>query len=313
MSESVLQVEKVKEGVGALLDILNKQDEAKSKNILDDTTPVFLQIDFVKIPKIQRRIVRIPLEHSLLTDTSDVCLIVSDLIRGRNVNHEVTVNHYDKLLKKKGITDVQKIDVIPSRRIRVDFDQYEAKRKLCDMYDFFLIDEKISAYLRTKLGPSFTKSRKWPVPIRIKRKNLKDEILSKLKKTSLCLDGSGTTKTLQIARKDMTPEEITDNILSVSKYISDTFPSGWKNIRSLHIKGPKSLALPIFMSCILPNDVPTPTIKTKRTKRSKKRASGELATLGKKVVVYPGGRVKVIQPENDSEPDEDENSGEPTD
>lgn len=51
-----------------------------------------------------------PLENSLLTDSSDVCLIVADLIRGRKVNHEVTLNHYKKLLQKRGILDVQKVN-----------------------------------------------------------------------------------------------------------------------------------------------------------------------------------------------------------
>lgn len=51
-----------------------------------------------------------PLQNSLLTETSDVCLLVADLIRGRKVNHELTLNHYNKLLKKRGVTDVQKVN-----------------------------------------------------------------------------------------------------------------------------------------------------------------------------------------------------------
>lgn len=53
-----------------------------------------------------------PLENSLLTDISNVCLIVADLIRGRKVNHEVTLNYYKKLLQKRGVLDVQKVNFL---------------------------------------------------------------------------------------------------------------------------------------------------------------------------------------------------------
>lgn len=46
----------------------------------------------------------------------------------------------------------------------------------------------------------------------------------------------------------MSIEEITDNIISVENYISTKFPGGWDNIRSLHLKGLRSAAIPIYMS-----------------------------------------------------------------
>ena len=46
----------------------------------------------------------------------------------------------------------------------------------------------------------------------------------------------------------MTPEEISENIVNIGEYIAERFPSGWDNVRSLHIKGLRSIALPIFMS-----------------------------------------------------------------
>ena len=51
--------------------------------------------------------------------------------------------------------------------------------------------------------------------------------------------------------------------------------------------------------------MPTPTIKS--TKRKNKAVSGELTTIGKKVVVYPGGKIKVIQPKKkNNKPDDDD-------
>lgn len=47
---------------------------------------------------------------------------------------------------------------------------------------------------------------------------------------------------------NMTPHEIAENIIQTSKYIAENFPGGWNNIRTLHIKGLRSIALPIYMS-----------------------------------------------------------------
>lgn len=57
-------------------------------------------------------------------------------------------------------TICSQLNILPSRQVRVDYVQYEARRKLCSNYDIFLIDEKISSYLFPKLGKEFTKSRK---------------------------------------------------------------------------------------------------------------------------------------------------------
>lgn len=47
---------------------------------------------------------------------------------------------------------------------------------------------------------------------------------------------------------DMSSSEISQNIITVCNYISEHFPGGWINIRSLHIKGLRSIAVPIYMS-----------------------------------------------------------------
>lgn len=49
------------------------------------------------------------LPHSLITDTTDICLIVPDLVRGRNVDHEKTYHHYKDLLAKNGIKNIKTV------------------------------------------------------------------------------------------------------------------------------------------------------------------------------------------------------------
>ncbi|KAK7575961.1 hypothetical protein V9T40_012247 [Parthenolecanium corni] len=291
---------KIEEGVNNLFKLFENRKDI-SKTLLSQKEQIYLQVDFVKIPRMRKTIFRIPLPNSLLTETSDVCLIVADVKRGRNVPHNMTINHYTKLLKKRGVTDVQKLNILPSRQVRVDYVQYEARRKLCSNYDIFLIDEKISSYLFPKLGKEFTKSRKWPIPIKIKKKNLKDEILSKLKKTSLLIDGTGNSKTLQIGHLGMSPKEIAENIISTGFYIMKYFPGGWNNIRSLHIKGQRTPVVPLYMSLISPNDVPVPKIKGKKKKSV--IAVGEVSSAGRKVTVRRSGDVIVhdFSSEEDSE------------
>lgn len=55
------------------------------------------------------------------------------------------------------------------------------------------------------------------------------------------------------------------------------------------------------------NDVPTPVIKNKRRKL---RFTDELTTIGKKVTVYPSGRVKVHKDNKNNETSDDENDEE---
>lgn len=49
------------------------------------------------------------LPNSLITDTTDICLIVPDLVRGRNVDHEKTYHHYKDLLAEKGIKNIKTV------------------------------------------------------------------------------------------------------------------------------------------------------------------------------------------------------------
>jgi ribosome biogenesis protein UTP30 len=49
---------------------------------------------------------------------------------------------------------------LPARQIRVEYNEYEARRNLCHSHDVFLIDQKISAFMVKKLGKEFYIKRK---------------------------------------------------------------------------------------------------------------------------------------------------------
>jgi hypothetical protein len=49
------------------------------------------------------------LPHPLVDKSSDVCLFVSDLKKGRNEDHEPTIEHYKDLLEKNNITGISQV------------------------------------------------------------------------------------------------------------------------------------------------------------------------------------------------------------
>ena len=49
------------------------------------------------------------LPHPLIDKSSDVCLFVPDLKRGKNEDHEPTVEHYKELLEKNNITAISQV------------------------------------------------------------------------------------------------------------------------------------------------------------------------------------------------------------
>jgi hypothetical protein len=49
------------------------------------------------------------LPHPLIDKSSDVCLFVPDLKKGKKEDHEPTVEHYKGLLKKNNITGISQV------------------------------------------------------------------------------------------------------------------------------------------------------------------------------------------------------------
>ncbi|XP_050432001.1 ribosomal L1 domain-containing protein 1-like [Adelges cooleyi] len=287
-NEPKLDIAKVEEAVKGLFTFVQNGANRK-KELWDEATPIHLTITAVKMGVGPKRVVRIALPNSLITETTDICLIVPDLIRGRNVDHEKTYHHYKDLLAKNGITNIKTI--LPSRQIRVEYNEYEARRNLCHSHDVFLIDQRISGFLVKKLGKEFYTKRKFPITVKLAKKHLKAEIESKLHKTSFFLDYRGTTKTLQVGHMKQTPKQVAENIIAVFNNLAYSYPGGLKNIRCLLLKTPSSESLPIYYSMISRNDVKGPYSQSQAYSKDKE-VEGEL--FGKRVKVKPNGEVLIL-------------------
>lgn len=166
--------------------------------------------------------------------------------------------------------------VIGFSKLKVKFGQYEAQRKLFSEHDIFLADDRIINRLPKVLGKTFYKSTlKRPVPVVLQPKTPKSakgadgkrkrpaksedpnvpapaKVAKEIEKAlgSALVSLSPTTNTaVRIGFSGWTPEKIADNVDAVaSALVAKWVPQQWRNVRSIHIKGPETAALPIWMT-----------------------------------------------------------------
>lgn len=135
-----------------------------------------------------------------------------------------------------------------TRQVKVEYSQAEMKRRLLTQYEFFLADGKISKMLSQKLGRKFFIKNQLPIPVNMNKDDLKGEIDRALHKTPLPIHGNGTTFTLRVANMQHSDKQVIENVQAILTQVAEQFPGGWKNIRSVHLKAPLSMAIPIYVT-----------------------------------------------------------------
>lgn len=212
--------------------------------------------------------------------------------------------------------------VIGLSKLKAKYKSYEARRQLVSEYDIFLADDRVVTYLPKMLGKVFYASgAKRPIPVSLQgKKEDKDEKGEKRKplaqggskairnapkpemianeieralKSALIHLSPSTNTSVRVGTTAMRPDQVKENIEAVVAGLVDTYiPKGWRNIRALHIKGPRTTSLPIWLTDemwvkedeVLEED---PVKKSERSKAvlGKRRAaeSSEVAKAGKKV------------------------------
>ena len=215
---------------------------------------------------------KILLPHSLNTaPTSTICLITpnpqkafKDVVAHSSFPAELS-SHIIRVI------DIQKLE----KKHR----SFESKRQLRDSYDLFLADDRIVVYLPKILGKTFfTSTLKRPIPVCLQpskiskkkrnaslqsiktKKNESDsrsiinpskfaqEIERTLQTTTLNLSPSATT-TVRVGVASFTPTQLAENIEAVVEAMVEKFiPKKWQGLKAIHIKGPNSIALPIWLA-----------------------------------------------------------------
>lgn len=182
----------------------------------------------------------------MVSPDDDVALFVSDLKKGRRIDYEKTVHHYEDMLQRHGCSQIKA--VMPFNQVKTEYNQYEMKRRLLGSYDYFLVDGRISGHMAHVLGKEFREKRKWPTSVHMDKPDLKAEIDGALKKTTLQIHSKGSCSSVQIATCTMSVEKIVDNVMSAARDLCKSYPGGWGNIRSLRIKTPLGVAIPIYVT-----------------------------------------------------------------
>lgn len=264
-------------------------DEGKTLFAENDEENVWLVVTTkVMHPQLTFKPQRIPLAYPLVDPrVSPVCLITKDPQR-----------KYKDLLAEKGINFISK--VVGIEKLKGKYGPYDARRQLAGDYGLFLADDSVIPLLPKLLGKAFFKSKKQPIPVDLKKKDLKGELEKAISATYLH-QNAGTCTTIKIGNTGMDVTKLVKNAESaipavVRKLHMGTLkknsskskdPHGvtvplevtdadkkelretaWNNIQSLGIKTQSSVCLPIW-SCQLserwitaPSELP-PKRKTK--------------------------------------------------
>ncbi|XP_025062234.1 ribosomal L1 domain-containing protein 1 [Alligator sinensis] len=222
-----------------------------------------------KIPPRERSLF-IPLPHVIRPETSEICLFTKD---EPELSAEQTENLYKKLLKQNGVTNISQI--IPYKTLTQEYKPYEAKRRLLNRFDLFLSDDRIRRLLPSHLGKQFYRSKRTPLSVNLRAKNLAREINKCIRGTILQVTNKGCCYTARVGHTGMGADELLENIVAAVGVIADKLPKKGKNIKVLHLKTFKSVALPIFNSPVSNLDElekqPSAHRKDGQKKKEKKR------------------------------------------
>lgn len=275
--------------LNSLLNVITAQDKQK-KAIFDDEKPIFAEIHCIKIQNTRGNL-QFQLPHSTISSTGEVCLITPDVKKGRKHDHEPTIDRWEEILRKAGVTEIKTI--LPMRQLRVEYDQYELKRRLLTQHDFIMVDTRVLNHVSHLLGKMFFKKHNMLIPVRINEDNdIKKSINVGLHTVVMRL-GEGETGTVNIGHTAMLQEKIKDNILALVQQLKTKYPGGEINIRAINIKLPLSVSLPLYLTLRSSNTVKPPKLTQKRPKHYSV-LEDELSTMpGRQVKVAPDGTVKL--------------------
>jgi len=276
----------VSRSVEALLKYLEAKQDKQA--LLDESEPVVLQICMKCVPSVKNKIIKCRLPHTLVLPTTDVCLFVRDLDKKKR-DYEPTEDHFQELLDKNSIKSVSKI--LPMKAIKLEYQPYEAKRNLSDMYDVFLADANIVRLLPGFLGKNFYARKRFPLQVNLDAKDLKNEFEKTLHISQCIVGGRGSSCQVAVGHTGMKSEHLVEN---VEKAISDVvagLPGGAPNVRNLHIRTGNSPALPVYVSVGGEAEVKLPS-----NKRPIDSVTEEVDVVnGAKVRVHADGRLRFIK------------------
>jgi ribosome biogenesis protein UTP30 len=259
---------KRKEEQAATKSLLATNDDSSAEGDSDQAEPIWLVITTKKhvVDKKRLKPGKIPLPHSLYKPTSStICLITADPQR----SFKDVIDH--PAFPTSIATQITQ--TIGISKLLTRYRSFESRRQLHSEHDIFLADDRIITRLPKALGNAFYKGSKRPIPVNLMPYKQKDqpgntstqskespaskvapplqfakEIESTLSCALVHLSPSVTTS-IRVGLSNFKPEEVAENIeAAVEGMVKKFVPKGWRNIRAIHIKGPNTMALPIWLA-----------------------------------------------------------------
>merc|ERR1712002_353092 len=317
---SILDPCRVLKAVEALLKVVEETEKAKSTlSLIEENTAIQLQYNFKKIPQLKNKRLHARIPHSLVTDDTDVCLFVKDVHKGAEDQEDKrdftpSVRHFKKIVEDAGVNKVE--EIIPVIQLKREYHDFEMQRKLCDSFDLFLCDERISKFMPKLLGKTFHKKRKFPINVTLTGGN---QVVTKSLKKALesvhgLVSGQGSSTSVTIGHTGMTPQQITENIAAVVSHMITVIPGGWPNISGLYVTTTKTTSIPLYVSTTSSDKVELPP-DVKKEKRL--IASGDPGLIGGDddddddeeegvVHVFDDGTIKIEGVDDDDDDEENQ-------
>ncbi|KAJ4289002.1 proteasome-interacting protein cic1 [Kalmusia sp. IMI 367209] len=249
-----------------------KEEKADKKNLIadeDDATDqdqaIFLNVSTKTHVHDTSRLkpTKLPLPHPIVGDDVRICIFTKDPQRA--YKNLVDSDEFPAALRTKILR------VIGVDKLKKKWKTFETKRQLLAEYDVFMVDDRVVKIVADALGKTFygTKSKR-PIPIKLTAgafvdKSKKDdkkkqenvvgtptgvakEIEAALSATYVSMSASANTS-IKVGKLSMTPQQLKENVEAVvEKLVEKHIEHKWRNVRSLHIKGPTTKALPIWLS-----------------------------------------------------------------
>ena len=219
---------------------------------------------------------KIALPHSLSpAGTTTVCLITA------SPQHIIQENLAHPTFPPTLASQITKVVTI--QRLKTHYKSFESRRQLHSEHDLFFADDKIVTQLPELLGKVFYKSSKRPIPVTLappkSRRNRDpaqkpilsnrpkrtpeernhanriaspEQIARQLERTLSCTAvnlSPGVTTAIRVGLGNFTPEQLAANIETVVSEMVERFvPQKWKNMKAIYIKGPESVAIPVWLT-----------------------------------------------------------------
>lgn len=223
--------------------------------------------------------------------------------------------------------------VIGIEKIKSKYHSFESKRQLLGEYDVFLADDRVITYLPTLLGKTFYKSgAKRPIPVTLegrrqnvdeagnKRQKLSEggtkvtktdvspaELAAEINKaltSALVHLAPSTTTAVKVGTASQEPAQLQANVEAVVNGLVEKFvPQKWRNVRAVHIKGPNTAALPIWLTEELWAEETQVLDQQQESALTdgKKRKRGALTAEEENVIEVPGADGKMRRLEKPTE------------